>query len=271
MTGKALFFIPSARDIPVFWEWVNKVDFIDKLIVKNCQWDTAVNLGMYFFFKREYDYFFICSDDVIGHPAQIRTLIQDVEENDFQIVSGWCNHLGFYASLSVEPMDAKVLKGSLEKPYPGLSLQDYKFVNVGDLVTGKYGYPFVKSWFNGGPLLLLRRDALKAVPFRAWRYLRDRYCITADAKKRGRAVMADITFALDCAEKDIPLMTDVRVFLYHIFGTRGILKVGKDKPWVGFVESKNDKRTEEEIAEITALITEASDMAWADGRVPLEA
>lgn len=270
MVGRALWFIPSARSIPVFWDWVNRVDFVDKLIIKNHQWDTAVDIARHFFFRQEYDYFFITSDDVIGYPDHVKMLIQDVEEHEFQIISGWCNHLGPYASLSVEPMDPEVLKGSLEKPYPGLNLEDYKFVHVRDLVIGKYGYPFVKAWFNGCPLALFRRDALKAIPFRAWRYLRDKYCMTALAKKKGRPVMADIPIAIDCVEKNIPLMTDVRIFLYHIFGTRGILKVGTDKPWVGFVESKNEKRSKDEIAEINALIAEASDMAWDSGRVPLE-
>lgn len=269
MSGKALWFIPSARTIPVFWDFVSRVDFVDKLIVKNYQWDTAVNIARHFFFKQDYDYYIICSDDVIGYPDHLKMLIQDTEEHGFQVISGWCNHLSHMASLSVTPIDEEILKNSLEKPFPGLQLKDYNFASVRDLATGAYGFPFVTAWFNGGPLLLLRRDALKEIPFRGWRYHKDKYCITPDAKKRGRPLMADVTFAIDCVKKRIPLMTDVRIFLYHIFGTRKRIKVGIENPKVSFVSA--EERTKDEIEEIEALIIEATNIAWNSGGDPVEA
>lgn len=269
MTGKALWFIPTARNIPVFWDFVSRVDFVDKLIVKNYQWDTAVNIARYFFFKQDYDYYITCSDDVIGYPDHLKMLIQDTEEYGFQVISGWCNHTGPWAALSVEPIDDEILKNSLEKPFPGLTYEDYNFAHVKDVVFGRYGFPFVKAWFNGGPLILLRRDTLKVLPFRAWRYHKDKYCITPDAKKRGRPMMGDVSFAVDCVKKGIPLMTDVRVFLYHIFSTSGNLRVGRDGPKMSFIAAKAG-RTKDEVDEIHALMVEASNVAWESGGEPIK-
>lgn len=270
MGDRALWFIPSARNIPVFWDFVNRVDFVDKLIVQNYQWDTAMNLVRHFFFRQDYDYYIICSDDVIGYPDHLNRLIQDAEEHSYQVVSGWCNHLGPWASLSVDPINKEILNKSLEKPFPGLLLEDYKFLYLSEVAMGNHGYPFIKAWFNGGPLALLTRDALRKLPWRAWRYLKDPYCITLDAKRRGRPVMADVTFAIDCVEKGIPFMTDVRVFLYHIFGTRNLIRVGVGRPTASFVEAKNTKRTKAEVEEIQAILTEASNVAWKSVGEPIE-
>ncbi|GAH86570.1 unnamed protein product, partial [marine sediment metagenome] len=223
---------------PVFWDFVSRVDFVDKLIVKNYQWDTAVNIARYFFFKQDYDYYIYSTDDVIGYPDHLKMLIQDTEEHGFPIISGWCNSIAYLAALSINPIDEEILKNSLEKPFPGLTYENYNFLSVKDVATGAYGFPFVKVWFNGGPLMLFTRDALRELPWRGWRNCRDKYCITPDAKKRGRPVMADITFAIDCVEKGIPLMTDLRVFLYHIFSTSGNLRVGRDNPKMSFIAAK---------------------------------
>lgn len=270
MSGKALWFIPSARTIPVFWDFVSRVDYVDKLIVRNYQWDTAVNIARYFFFKQDYDYFIICSDDVMGYPDHLKMLIQDTEEHGFPVISGWCNHIAHKASLSVEPIDEEVLKNGLERPFPGLALGDYNFVYVRDVATGRYGFPFIKAWFNGGPLLLLRRDALKGVPFRGWRYCKDQYCVTPEAREKGRPVMGDVSFAIDCAKKNIPLMTDVRIFLYHVFGTRRRIKVGKRQTEISFVAAENDRRTKDEVDEAQALMVEAVHVAWNSGGEPIE-
>jgi len=258
---KTLFFIPSPRNIAAVWDWINRVDHVDKLIVKNFQWDTAMDICKSFLSKRpEYDYYLSCTDDVMGCPDQVDMLVKDLEENDFSAVCGWCGPHGA-TSVAIKPPDLDVFRASLEKPYPGLRRSDYDFVTAVDLLMGKYGYPFVKSWFTGGPLLLMRRDAWIKVPWRPWRLLRDRHCITARGKRDGRAVMSDITFAIDCAEQGVSLMTDVRVHLYHIPHTRGMLRVGRDKPKIFFVPAEGE-RTDEELAEINALLGDCMQSAW---------
>ncbi|GAH89588.1 unnamed protein product, partial [marine sediment metagenome] len=57
MTGKALWYIPTVRNLPVVWDAIKRTDYVDKLIVKNFQKDTADEIAMQFFLKREeYDY-----------------------------------------------------------------------------------------------------------------------------------------------------------------------------------------------------------------------
>ncbi|GAH87287.1 unnamed protein product, partial [marine sediment metagenome] len=128
MTGKALWYIPTVRNLPVVWDAIKRTDYVDKLIVKNFQKDTADEIAMQFFLKREeYDYLIISTDDVVGAPHQVELLLEDEEEHAFPIVTGWCNHVNQWASLCIDPIAPEALTQALEKPYPGLSLEEYRF------------------------------------------------------------------------------------------------------------------------------------------------
>ena len=114
--------------MPAVWDWINKTDYVDKLILRNFQKDTADEIAMQFFFARdEYDYFIISTDDVLGHDRQVQTLLDDEEEHGFPIISGWCNHIHLWASLRVEPLDHEFLRESLKKPFPGMTYREYDF------------------------------------------------------------------------------------------------------------------------------------------------
>lgn len=260
MGGKALWYIPTARTLPVVWDCIKRTDYVDKLIVKNFQKDTADEIAMQFFLKREeYDYLIISTDDVVGAPHQVELLLEAEEEYEYPIVTGWCNHVNQWASLCIDPIAPEVLTQSREKPYPGLSAKDYRLPFLRDIVAGNFGYPFFKVWFTGMPLTLIRRETLKEVPFREFRFLKDKYCVTPMAKKRGRGVMQDIQWAIDCAEKGISIITDARIFLLHVFGTRGALKIGEN-PSVAFAAT--DPTSKEEKVEIYALIDKIVEKAW---------
>jgi len=275
MTGKTLFFIPTAKTpMPGVWSWIDRTNYVDKLIVRNLQKDTAEEIAMQFFFQRdEYDYLIVTTDDVVGHPFQVRHLLDVEEEHGFPILSGWCNHLFPYASLCVDPIDPESLEGALEKPFPGLDLSEYKFVLNRDVVTGVFGFPFFKVWYTGIPLTLIQKETLKQVPFREWRRWRDEFCITSEAKKEGRGVMFDLQWAIDCAEKAIPITTDVRVFLLHIFTGLGegvyqtrSMDVGKN-PRLKFIPAVGEERSSEEMDEINALLREISVSAWKERKL----
>lgn len=262
MGGRALWYIPTARTLPVVWDCINRTDYVDKLIVKNFQKDTADEIAMQFFFRREeYDYLIISTDDVVGAPHQVKLLLEDEEENGFPIVSGWCNHINQWASLRVEPLDSELLVQALEEPFPGIGTVDYHFPGINEVVAGVLGYPFFTVWFTGMPLTLIRRETLREVPFKAFRFLQDKHCVTPMAKKRGRGMMQDLQWAIDCAKKGVPIVTDARIFLLHVFGTREALKVGEN-PSVGLSAAKDSDVSKEEKDEIYALLDEIVEKAW---------
>ena len=259
--------------MPGVWGWIDRTNYVDKLVVRNLQKDTADEIAMQFFFKREYDYLIITTDDVMGHPYQVHNLLEMEEKHGFPILSGWCNHLYEYASLCVNPIDPKLLKDAQKKAWPGLALEEYNFMFQRDVAAGVYGFPFFKVWYTGVPLTLIRKDTLRKVPFREWRLRRDDYCVTPEAKREGRGVMQDVQWAIDCAREEIPITVDARMFLLHVFTGLGkgvsdglVLEVGR-KPGVRFVPAVGEPRTSEELNEINGLLGEIAMSAWKERRL----
>lgn len=261
MAGRALWFIPTARErMPAVWDWINKTDYVDKLILRNFQKDTADEIAMQFFFARdEYDYFIISTDDILGTEYQVKTLLDDEEKHGFPIISGWCNHFGLAASLRVEPLDSDFLMETLKKPFPGLTFKEYDFALNRDVLAGDFGYPFFEVWYTGIPLTLIQKETLREAPFREFRRCNDRFCITPEARREGRGVMQDLQWAIDCAEKNIPITIDTRVFLFHVFNTRSRIRVGY-KPHVKLIPARGREFADK--AEIDALLEEITISAW---------
>lgn len=259
MAGRALWFIPTARKpMPALWDWVEKTDYVDKLIVRNFQKDTADEIAMQFFFAREeYDYFIISTDDVMGHPNHVQMLLDDTEEYGFSIISGWCNHVHLWASLRIDPMAPEFIKEILSRPYPGLGLPDYEFALARDVVLGAFGYPFFRTWFTGVPLTLIRKEALRKVPFREFRLFKDDYCLTPEAKEEGRGTMQDLQWAIDCEAEGIPIHVDARVFLLHVFNTKFLMTVG-EKPHAEFIPATGQAVDDRGISRLLEEVVESA-------------
>jgi len=232
--GKALWAIFAHKESNLFWHWANRVDFVDKLIIKNHMIHEAHQIGMeYFFSHPEYDYYIISTDDVLGTPYHIRLLLEDEEEHKFPVVSGWISidpQKNGLAALTVKPCHPNVAKTRKAVPH------DYHFIPVKDVLLEKHGYPFIKAWFNAIALNLVRRETLKEVPYRPFTTQHDRLCIPPTTNKQGRGVMFDLQFAFDCASKKIPIKVDTRIFLLHAKLT-GMSKVGKEKREIKFIKA----------------------------------
>jgi len=217
---KTLFVVLGARDFTLCYDWISKVDFVDKLILRNYMHHDAHRLAQEYFWQHGYDYMIITSDDVLGTPDQVKMLLKDEEENKFPVVSGWCNvRLNYsWAAVSLKPHDGIVTRKT--------SLDAYHFIDMADIILAKYGYPYFKAWFVGLPLTLVTKEVLKQVPFKPFLKVHDKHCIDADSKLHGRGVMFDLQFACDCAEKKIPITIDSRIFLLHFGMTGSFVQVG---------------------------------------------
>ena len=186
--SKILWFIPSPRIFPLFWSWVDKVDFVDKLIVKNYVHHEAIKIGMdYFKEHKEYTHLLLSSDDVLGTPEDVKLLIKDARKQGFPVVTGWCNtaHIEDHANITVKRVgvvDANLNKIA-EKFKPS---KVYPYLPIVDVVAGKYGYPFIKAWYAGFPLALIQRKTLMKIPFRPFLLQIDRLCTTPRTRARGR-------------------------------------------------------------------------------------
>ena len=78
--------------------------------------------------------------------------------------------------------------------------------------------------------------------------------------------MFDLQWAIDCAEKDIPITIDARVFLLHVFKTRSAMDVGRN-PRLKFISAMGEERSPEEIDDINALLKEISISAWKERKL----
>ena len=235
--GKALWAIFAHKHSKMFWQWADRVDFVDKLIIKNHMHHEAHQAGMKYFFEHpEYDYYIISTDDALGTPYHIRLLLEDEEKHKFPVISGWCSvdpQKNGMAALTVKPCHPNVAKTRRVMPY------GYHLVPIKNVLMGKYGYPFIEAWFNANALNLVRRETLKKVPYRPFKLQRDKLCITPQTKKQGRGVMFDLQFALDCAQAKIPIMVDMRIFLLHA-RTKQRSMVGRAKREVKFIKAKEE-------------------------------
>lgn len=238
--SKILWFIPSPRNFRLFRSWVDKVDFVDKLIVKNYVHHEAIKIGTdYFKEHKEYTHLLLSSDDVLGTPEDVKLLIKDERKHGFPVVTGWCNtaHMEDYSNITVKRVrvvDANLNKIA-EKFKPG---KVYPYLSVVDIIAGKHGYPFIKAWYAGFPLALIQRKTLMKTPFRPFLLQRDRLCNTPETMARGRGKGYDLQFCIDCRKKKIPIMVDTRIFLLHFGKTKNLLRIGKDPHSVTLVEAK---------------------------------
>jgi len=234
MGKRALWYIASPRNLKPFYGWADKVDYVDKLIVKNYMHHDAQKIAMKFFFEKGYDYFIISSDDVLGKPHYLRLLIEDEEEHGFPVVSGWRRRKGL-TNVTVKPVrNIANPKEISENPRAWVRSEPYSWIRFEDIVEGKYGYPFFRAWFVGLPLTLIRRDILKKIPLKPFLLHRDGYCITPETKKKGRGKMFDLQFATNCAKNKIPITIDARIDIDHIKG--GKFHIG-DNPRVKFIKA----------------------------------
>lgn len=235
--SRALWAIFSHKHSPMFWQWANRVNFVDKLIIKNHMHHEAHQVGMkYFFSHKEYDYYIISTDDALGTPCHLRLLLEDEEKYKFPVVSGWCSidpQQNGLAAVAIKPCHPNVIKNRRVLPY------GYHFISIKNILVGKYGYPFIKVWFNANTLNLVRRDTLKKVPYHSFKLQRDRLCITPRTKRRGRGVMFDLQFAIDCSRNKVPIRIDTRIFLLHA-RTKHRSQVGRKERRVELVKASRD-------------------------------
>jgi len=233
---KPLWFIAGARKFTIFWDWVDRVNFVDKIIVRYHHHAKAHEIALQYFRQHpEYDSFIISSDDVLGTPDMVRMVIEDYEKHKFPVVSGWCNvKLGVpWASVSILGATREALRTR------NTTYDSYRFINMDEILLAKYAHgtwPFFKAWFVGLPLTLVTRETLTKVPFRPFKVFKDRFCVTPDTA-HGRGIMFDLQFCWDCAQNKIPITIDSRIFLLHFGFTGNYVLVGKEKPSISVVKA----------------------------------
>ena len=247
MFGKSdtLWAITYGRDFKLVRQWVDSVNFVDKLEINYFMHHEALNFAKkYFLEHKQYKYLIISTDDTLGTACDVKQILQDERKHKFPVVSGWCNVKlnRSWAAVSLKPHDGIKTKIS--------TYDSYHFIDMADILTGRLGYPFFKAWFVGMPLTLMTRETVEKLSFNGFLLQKDKLCITPETQQNGRPVMFDLQFCIECDKLGIPIMIDTRVFLLHFgFGVIGSLrpgvivegdhiKVGKRPPQINFTKAQ---------------------------------
>ena len=205
-----LWAIAYGRNFELARQWVNSVDFVDKLELNYFMHHEAnAFIRKYFLEHKQYKYLILSTDDILGTACNVKQILRDEREHNFPVISGWTNiRLNkSWAAVSLRPHDGIETKIS--------TYESYHFVDMADILTGRLGYPFFKAWFVGLPLTLMTREVVEKVSFEGFMLQKDKLCLTPETKEHGRPVMFDLQFAIDCARLGIPIMIDTRCFMLH--------------------------------------------------------
>jgi len=224
-----LMVVMSVRDFKPAWYWINKVDFLDKLIVKYWPHNLAHEKARKFFLEHpEYTHLLIYAEDIMATPDMVKLLIKDAEEHDFPVVSGYSNYDLRHYDVNITDRDLTNVRV--------FSAHQYKFYTLYDVLSGRLGWPFKQVFFVGLPLTLIRRDVVEKIEFKPYRVVVDR---TLGVRvKRGWGF--DLQFAINCKKMGIPIIVDLRLLCLHFGDTRRFINIRDKRPYVKFIP-KNGK------------------------------
>lgn len=216
--------VASVRDLPINEYWVSRIDFVDKVIIKNYEHGEAHDLAQKYLFENPfYTHLLIYAEDCLATPDMVRLLISDAEEHDFPVVSGWLNwdFKTNWASVTWKDLSKKLI----------FNANQYKFPFITDVATCKLGFPFAEPFFVGLPLTLIRRDILEKIPLKPYKFVVDR--ILGEQRKRG--IMFDLSFCSRLREAGIPLTVDMRCATLHWGRTTYLINIKDKKQTVEFI------------------------------------
>jgi hypothetical protein len=201
---------PSPRDIPEVRDAWNKIK-CDKLLAKYYQeYDAYRNLRDYFITHEEYTHMVVMPDDLIVKPEDFNTLLENVKEYDFHVLSGTCN----FDWQSKE----KFICWQHMQNARGI-IRNYMTEEDFDNVPGG----IIQVQFEGFACCFIRRDVLDDIEFNG--------TTCPDGSRRS----FDWQFAVDCDVKGITLRVNKYVRMLHLnnrLGTSNSLIMeewGRDK------------------------------------------
>ena len=228
-----LMVIMSPRDFPIFWYWVEKIDFLDKLIIKYHLHHEAHEIAQKFFLEhKEYTHFLIVTDDIAVTPDHVKLLIRDYLEYKYPVISCYTNWEWWNDWVNVTSRDLR--NKVIVSPY------NYGFYRLKHLlelmVNKKISYPLMKVFFVGLPCTLIERSVVEKVGFRPYKYITDN--TLGILAKRG--IMFDLQFAIDCANNNIPIYVDLRCLITHFGDTRRMINLRNKKKYVKLIRKKRE-------------------------------
>lgn len=212
--------IPSPRNIPeVTCHWLDIPH--DKLIVKYYkEWSAYQVIRNYFLDHEEYTHLGLAPDDMVLKPIDIKILLDNLQEHDYQVFSGT-------AGINEDRPDLITCTPYESAPTienrTGIKWMERKDVR-GIIEVGHSGFPFQ----------IIRRDVVEMFDFDSQSKIEGR-----DPNDVGNL---DMVFCTRMRENKIKIYANTNVFMYHMRTAKGIQIVGVKRPRVEFISKEESKR-----------------------------
>lgn len=191
-------------DIMEFWNRLPSIP-ADRLVIKYLtQTQSYALIRDYFLTHKQYTHLVMLPDDLLAEYSHFVSLQGRVMETDHPVLSGICN-----AYCRTEAEIATKTDVCVDKPLARDRRE--RVINVDDRHSLKRGIIRVK--YVGLSLIFIRRDVVERFPFEGDLKYQDirrvrpylRYNMNSDAM-----------FCNNCIDRDIPIMVDTRIFMFHL-------------------------------------------------------
>jgi len=219
----------SVRNYLPFWWWFKELNIFDRLVIKNYTHEDAHRIAREFFLEHdEYTHFIFLSEDIIATLDHISTILYDTEKYPNAVIAGLSN-IDFThddVNISFRNMYNIVVSGR----------ETYRHPKIDDIVTGRYGWPLVRVWFQGNTLACYPRHIVEKLSFKPYRYHRESDTMRYFGYRGRHGIMFDFQMCRELHELGIPIYVDLRVLVLHMKTVLGSFKFAHKKRFVRLIK-----------------------------------
>ena len=229
---KYLLAIMHPRRLDFFLNSLEKIDYVDILLVKNYPIIEAQNRIKKYFLEHNYDYLILTSDDVeIPYTAPAKIML-DVELYGYDIITGYSKIRPQlrYVNINLDPI--RNIERFLDRP---IWFHQYNFLTINEvlelLLKGEYMIPV---WFVGWSLTAMSRRVVEAWTPRGWYFQRTKPYHETYKGRRGFWASSDLWFSYQTWKQGFEKYADLSIYVPHYPPRPQPLLVGKEPPEVEF-------------------------------------
>jgi hypothetical protein len=201
----------SIRDFKPAQYWIEQIDFIDRLYIKNYVGNEPYQIAKKYFMENpQYSHFFFLSEDTIATSSMVKLIMEDTVAFPKEVICGYSNvdYTHDDSNISFRNMKNLVVRGREVYQHPKLT----------DLWTGKYGFPYVKVWFMGTTLALIPRAIVEKLSFKSYIDMDGRYVERVFGFKHQHGIMQDFQMCKELDALGIANICDLRAYVPHMVG-----------------------------------------------------
>jgi len=163
----------------------------------------------FFLEHEEYDYLVLATDDIVVKPEHIIQLTRDLEKRAPAVLSGVMN-VDLDDQVFVNLCMSLPMKHRRQRKYPWMTRREV-FVEE----------DIFQVAFSGFPLMAIRRDVVKKLPFDADKVF--------EGMAGDKGASLDFVFCQYCMDRDIPILVDKRIDMLHLRTKGGLVINDKAK------------------------------------------